>query len=616
MKERTKLKSKAVERFAELFAGRTDARGTIDGGCVRETVDLETYRRHLRGDESLGLYMLQDGDLTDWGAVDYDENSGAKGLKAIRRVARALRALGAKPLFGTSKMKGYHCWVFFSKPVPAQLVRRLLKEAITRARVKAEVFPKQDHLADTKKGIGNYLNLPYYGSAGNGRRIALNPKTREPLSITEFLQLVKKTDPGNISLKVDEAEDKGDEFVEVDNQAEEDDLDTAVEAIKPHWVKGQRHKLALAVAGAAAKIGLPHAMSNRLIERLVEEAGDDEDRTGTLRDTYRKLRDGQAVKGYRGLVELLPQPDVDAIMEALASAHAPESMRQVDAIRLAKGAAFKKNRKIARVVETTLREGGKLIRTDAPTFFWQPSESRQLLRLNSAEFAGHVNRAFGINPQESLFAYIIEELKSAMLAEDATEVYRLYRFDEASGVLYVHLGPGAVAVLDGKVVREERNGDPVLFEGAGLGLDQVPKKRGKIDLVKKLAASVRFDAFGGLLPKQQRVLLEYALRLLPFIDRAKTRPILALIGPKGSGKTLAFRRIMKVYCGPEAEVSSLGNLNDAETASIEAFILSIDNFDERNRWQNDFRAKTSTGHQIERRELYTTARVLRFQPRC
>ena len=46
--------------FAKIFAGRNDARGTFNGGCIKETVKIDHFINHLEGKESLGLYLLLD----------------------------------------------------------------------------------------------------------------------------------------------------------------------------------------------------------------------------------------------------------------------------------------------------------------------------------------------------------------------------------------------------------------------------------------------------------------------------------------------------------------------------------------------------------------------------
>jgi len=605
-----------IETFAALFAGRTDARGDMDGGCIREVVDLDTYRRHLDGEESLGLYSTQDGNRVVWACTDHDGGDGD--LDDALRVRDALTLAGATAYVERSREKGYHVWVFFAEPVAAAWVRVLLGNALERAGLPSttERFPKQDRLEDTTEGLGNYLNLPYCGPCADGRRAMLDPKTSAPLSLRAFLKLAQRSDPNAITL--DGAKAPGPTPVPGSAEGGADGgsgLVRAAEATCPYWTEGRRHALGLGLCGAAAKVGLPLAWAQQLISRLVAECGDDNDRKDCSRDTYRRLLKGQTVKGYTALTELLPREAADTIMDALKAAHAPDTMRQVDAIRLEKGGSHVKSRNASEAIEAGLRESGKLFHTadESPTFYYQDAESREVVDLRGGDFAGLIVRRFGVNPAEKLFPYLRHYLEAVVRTEPPVPVYRSYLFTD-DGVLYIHAGPGLVLALNGETIESERNGDNVLFVGSGLGLKSTPKPRGG-DCIKRIAGDVSFDA-GLISERHQRVLFEYMVRALPFLDRIPVRPIPVFVGTKGSGKTLAQRRILKMYLGPDADVSTLETRRDAEVAAANTYAMALDNLDDAPRWVNDWMATTSTGVRIPRRELYTNNQQEVLSPKC
>jgi len=66
------MNGKIVEGFASLFRGRSDAWGKVEGGCVRETLTPEHYRRHLEGKTSLGIYPLLPSSDVNFLAIDVD----------------------------------------------------------------------------------------------------------------------------------------------------------------------------------------------------------------------------------------------------------------------------------------------------------------------------------------------------------------------------------------------------------------------------------------------------------------------------------------------------------------------------------------------------------------
>ena len=395
----------------------------------------------------------------------------------------------------------------------------------------------------------------------------------------------------------------------------ENDLKLLVQLVIPHWKEGQRNAIGLALAGACANTGWPYELTEQLFQQLVEEGGDDEDRSSLTATTYKRLRDGLSVQGYSGLIEHLPQPAVAEIMQAIAATRAPTGMRHIDSVRLGKGAPFLKKRRIAGIVERELREQGSLFRTDEPRYFWLNEDTRQLMDSTGHDFAAYINREFGLNPVEDETKYVLKEMQSNMQGEPPVAVHRSFYFDQAAGVLYMQLNHATVAALDGASITEEANGDTVLFEGSGMGIDKLPAASGKTKPFEWLLKDIAFDE-AAMPERLQRVLLLYAMKVIPFIDLCLTRPIIAYVGPKGAGKTLQCRKVLKFFLGPDADVATVADEDDAETASLGTPILGIDNLDQRVKWVEDFMAKTATGHVIVRRELYTTARKVEYRPHC
>jgi len=60
------------QEFADLFRGREDAWGSVQGLCNKEPITLENYVRHLLGDTSLGIYPLLNNGTCHFAAIDLD----------------------------------------------------------------------------------------------------------------------------------------------------------------------------------------------------------------------------------------------------------------------------------------------------------------------------------------------------------------------------------------------------------------------------------------------------------------------------------------------------------------------------------------------------------------
>jgi len=193
----------------ELFAGRRDAYGKGRGLCVKAPVTEELIGRHLAGEIAVGIYPLLADGLCHWVCVDLDlpgEPDLAQWAKALG-LYESLRRLGCSPFIERSQSKGYHLWTFFADPVEAAWARQVAAKAIADAGLPAdtEIFPKHDCLTPEVPFSG-YVNLPFAGQNGNGRRVMVNPADGEPWTVDEFLAALSLTDPNDVLLGRDTAD--------------------------------------------------------------------------------------------------------------------------------------------------------------------------------------------------------------------------------------------------------------------------------------------------------------------------------------------------------------------------------------------------------------------------
>ena len=77
-----------IETFYDLFRGRTEAYGTWEGGCQRSPANIEAFKRHLYGEELIGVYPLTDESTVRWGCsdIDVDDYDMAYNLSVALRV--------------------------------------------------------------------------------------------------------------------------------------------------------------------------------------------------------------------------------------------------------------------------------------------------------------------------------------------------------------------------------------------------------------------------------------------------------------------------------------------------------------------------------------------------
>jgi len=169
-----------IETFYDLFRGRTEAYGTWEGGCQRSPANIEAFKRHLYGEELIGIYPLTDESTVRWGCSDIDVDD----LDMAYNLSVALKVKGIHPFIEKTK-RGFHVWVFANDWVPAPVMRRAFLAAHEAVGIPAkEVNPKQEECT----GLGNYVRLPYPDGMNRlpEARYMLGDD-EQPIGLSEFL---------------------------------------------------------------------------------------------------------------------------------------------------------------------------------------------------------------------------------------------------------------------------------------------------------------------------------------------------------------------------------------------------------------------------------------------
>ena len=136
------IDQKWVGIFSSLYRGRTDAWGSVDGGCMKTPVTEDNYRLHLDAKTSLGVYMLRDDGTCSFAAIDIDQKDFARALA----IKNELKALNIHAYISASRSKGYHVSMYAEDKWVARDIRRVLAGVLKKLGLdpKTEIFPKQD----------------------------------------------------------------------------------------------------------------------------------------------------------------------------------------------------------------------------------------------------------------------------------------------------------------------------------------------------------------------------------------------------------------------------------------------------------------------------------------
>lgn len=299
---------------------------------------------------------------------------------------------------------------------------------------------------------------------------------------------------------------------------------------------------------------------------------------------------------------------------------------ELDAIRQSEGGMGGRKRfevinDVARVMIDDLLQRGKFY-TDKQTGYILLHEDGAVAPIAADDFAlESVLAEYGVGPGQDIYKPVREQLRMHALKHgDLTAVYPFAHWNRESATLYVFDLDRTVFRITKHGVDEVANGtDGVLFlknqkwqRFRYLRAETAPR-----DLFDEIVVgSIKF-AKSTFDRAEVLLLLRIWFYALFFPELFPTRPILAFIGEKGSGKSSILRRIGKALFGPEFNVSQLSeDPKDFDAIVTHDAFVALDNVDTCSKWLEDRLAVSATGGRVTKRELHTTNRLVSFPIRA
>ena len=613
------------KRLFDIFFGRNsyyavaaNNEGTVSYSPREGQPTDQQIEAHFAGEVCLGGYTLAPDSTVTWLCWDVDSTD----LNKARNIAADLsEKLGDIPHgIEVSGGKGYHIWVFFDKPVPAEraknagLAIREMTGAPASGNPHVEVYPKQAALtASTPRG--NLVKMP----------LGLHPRTHnasffvdrengwetgQPLDALAILNNV-------VSI---EALEKLREEV--------DPTKRMIMLLKPYWVDGQRHELGLNLAGYLATLGWSKVDVDQVIGLLVEEGGGDlENLRECVDTTFARLSEGKPIQGFSGLSEKLPVNVMRGISDLASQNIADPVLQIIDRIRLAKGTAqLLKARSVEQTVMANLRDTGRFILANE-SLYWLDHSTHRLLSCEGIQWYSMFHHRFGLNNRENFAAQILNGINlHAIRKADKTKVHKRFFWDGRE--LFLNFGGAEVYKLNGeKGARSVTyNGENGLFFATENELDE---ELGNVNLLDAdaldpwtyLTDDLNFsstDNNAATNEQQQQMLRAWILQMF-FGEILPTRPIALFLGPRGSGKTTSARRVLRFFEGFHQDVLGItDDKQDSLRASIEQhLVLVLDNLEKtKAKWMDNYLNRLATGAQIELRRLHKTNERYVIRPDC
>jgi len=187
--------------LADTFIQRWDTYPRqMDNGsylCIKKPLYQNHILVHLRGEITLGVYLLNPDSQARFIVIDADDDEQ---FAQVNRMASNLAHRGI-PSYLERSRRGGHLWFFFNKAVPGKDARNFGKGLITGHGLpdEIELYPKQDHLGD---GPGSLIRLPFGVHRKDGKRYGFIHPSGEKLAPLLRDQIPMFFNPQTVSMAV------------------------------------------------------------------------------------------------------------------------------------------------------------------------------------------------------------------------------------------------------------------------------------------------------------------------------------------------------------------------------------------------------------------------------
>jgi len=262
---------------------------------------------------------------------------------------------------------------------------------------------------------------------------------------------------------------------------------------------------------------------------------------------------------------------------------------------------------------TWLDENGKFIRTPEGELYYLWKDKHRLFELDTERWHAWLHELTGVNPASTSFSILSNACKTAaILNSEIKNVVRLAYYDNDTKILWISRFDGKVFCLDGDRITLMNNGEgPIIFDDLHIWEPYEPDFNAAENALSLVAD----------IPNWNKAKHAWAYQVwtqsLFFNELCPTKPMMVLLGEKGSGKSMALRLILRLLFGQWAQVSGVPTKPDDFSVTASHYHLyAMDNLDTMEPWLQDKLARISTGAMDEYRKLYTSKELGILKYRC
>jgi hypothetical protein len=275
---------------------------------------------------------------------------------------------------------------------------------------------------------------------------------------------------------------------------------------------------------------------------------------------------------------------------------------------------------VAKILLADLHDRGRFYHNETQAYVFFKAE-KKLIAIDPDDTKCTLMLAdYGINRSETIYEYLLHALHvDAFKHGTETDIYRLAYYNATTFTLYLFNQRNQIYRISPETIDLVDNGtDGVLFLSSSNAqpFELTEDDEASSWLDRALVSTINFAA-DRLTRDEQRLIFMFWFYSLFFESLMRTKPILAFIGPKGSGKSITNRKVGMLMFGEKFNVMPLTyDQKDFDAAITNSAFVAIDNADTKRDWLEDRLATVATGGSIKKRAYFTTNKLVEIPAHC
>lgn len=279
-----------------------------------------------------------------------------------------------------------------------------------------------------------------------------------------------------------------------------------------------------------------------------------------------------------------------------------------------KGNDTLKKQQISDLIIKDLSDFVDFIKTEYGQNYLFNNETKELIGIHpeNKNYISLITR-YKLNPTLPVFKFLIHEISMYCYnTGKLADVYKFAHYDSTRNLVYIKCGKSHMYIISEDSVTLCDNGkNGVLFSDL---IDSEPfeyiPNAGKTDYIGNYMINLCNYNNNEVSADTQKLLARAFFVSLFVPELLPTKPIITVIGQKGSAKTTLLKCFIKTLYGAKHNVCSMpSKAEDLDTLVACSHFLPIDNLDTHKDDLNDKLAVYSTGGYIKKRKLYTDAEM-------